>query len=326
MMARNPAALAAADREVLVGAAILAPSMHNTQPWRFRFTGRRIEVHRDPRYELPAEDPDRRMSLISIGAVVFNLRVAASHLGYEPAVTLHDSTDHTLVAEVELSAEASDGRPELADLYPELARRRTNRAAYDDREIPVPVQAQLGNAAAAEGASLEWVTEQARRNWLLRLTGEANMSDDLDPLRVRERNHWVGGVRDRDGVPSAAFGPRPRRRSAPVRDLAVRRGDEARPSSDFEANPVLGVLATRHDTPRDWMVAGQALQRVLLAATQAGLASSLLTQAIEHRELRWLVRDPLTGWSEPQVVMRFGYGPEVPPTPRRPINEFIDSD
>src|SRR5919106_437102 len=112
---RTPATLDEAAREILVGAAILAPSMHNTQPWRFRFSGTGIEVHRDPRYELPAEDPERRMSLTSIGAVVFNLRAAAAHLGYQTTVTLHDTTYHTLAAEVGLGALAAD--PELADLY-----------------------------------------------------------------------------------------------------------------------------------------------------------------------------------------------------------------
>jgi hypothetical protein len=99
-----------------------------------------------------------------------------------------------------------------------------------------------------------------------------------------------------------------------------------RPTGEFENQPVLAVLATSHDSPRDWLVAGQALQHVLLVATRAGLAASLLTQAIEHRELRWLVRDPLGGRSEPQVVMRLGYGPEASPTPRRPIGEFVDPE
>ncbi|HEU4543733.1 MAG TPA: hypothetical protein VFR23_21545 [Jiangellaceae bacterium] len=326
MTDRTPAALDKAAREMLIGAAILAPSMHNTQPWRFRFRGHTIEVHRDPRYELPAEDPDRRMALISIGAVVLNLRVAAAKLGYETNVTLHDRTDRTLVAEVWLGALAPGSQPELSDLYPLLPSRRTNRAPYADRDIPGPLRAAISKAANVEGATLEWVTEPARRDWLLRLTGEANMSDDLDPLRLAERHHWVGGERDQDGVPSASLGPRPRRRSAPVRDLAVDRRDRARPAGQFEPQPVLAVLATRRDSPRDWLVAGQAMQHVLLVATREGIAVSLLTQAIEHSELRWLVRDPLGGWSEPQVVMRLGYGPEVPPTPRRPIGEFIEPD
>ena len=326
MTDRTPATFDSAVREQLVGAAILAPSMHNTQPWRFRFRGHTIEVHRDPRYELPAEDPDRRMAMISIGAAVFNLRVAAANLDCDTNVTLHDRTDRTLAAEVWLGAPAPDDRPELADLYPLLGRRRTNRAPFADRDIPPPVRAAINKAADAEGVILEWVTEPARRDWLLRLTGEANMSDDLDPLRLSERHHWVGGERDHDGVPSAALGPRPRRRSAPVRDLAVDRRDRARPTGEFEAHPVLAMLATRRDSPRDWLVAGQAMQRVLLVATREGLAASLLTQAIEHAELRWLVRDPMGGWSEPQVVMRLGYGPEASPTPRRPIVEFIDPD
>ena len=85
------------------------------------------------------------------------------------------------------------------------------------------------------------------------------------------------------------------------------------------------MLWTRRDTPKDWVAAGQALEHVLLAATVHGVATSLLTQAVEHRDLRWLQRDPLGPWTEPQALIRFGYGPAVPPTPRRAPADFVDS-
>lgn len=326
MTAPRSDGLDATERDMLVRAAVLAPSMHNTQPWRFRFTGDRVEVHRDPHRELPVEDPQRRMSLISAGAALFNLRVAAEHAGYRAAVTLYNQTDRTLVAEIQLAAAKPGDDAPLGALHPYLATRRSNRSPYAETVIPAELRAALGTAAADEGAMLDWVHDPSRRDWLLSLGADANMFDNTDMARRTERGRWVGGDRDREGVPTSALGPRPKRRSAPVRDLAANRADRARPSADFEADPTLAVITTRYDMPKSWLVAGQALEHVWLEATRHGLAMSLLTQAVEHAELRWLVRDPRAGWSEPQVVIRFGYGPEAPETPRRPVSEFIDPD
>src|SRR5918994_5483870 len=122
--------LDAAERDVLLQAAILAPSMHNTQPWKFRFHGTTVEVHRDPRYELPAEDPERRMVLISIGAVLLNLRVAAASLGYDVAVGVDPDPGRTLVAELTVALMPGAGDHSLAGLFPALGRRRTNRQPF----------------------------------------------------------------------------------------------------------------------------------------------------------------------------------------------------
>jgi nitroreductase len=313
----------AAMRDVLVRAAILAPSMHNTQPWRFRFWGRTVEVHSDPRYALPVADPKGRMLLISTGAALFNLRVAAARHGYETTVTIPDRLDATLAATVRLDPLASEERSEIGILYAYLGRRRTNRERYEDRAIAEPVREELIAAADSEDATLELVVDPFRRDQLLSLAADGTLDESADPAREAERRRWVGGERDRDGIPSASLGPRPARPSAPVRDLAADRADRARQTGRFESAPVLAVLATRFDSPRDWLVAGQALQRVLLVATRRGLATSLLTQAFEHDSLRWQVRDTRSGLSRPQVVIRLGYGPDVPPTPRRPAAEFI---
>ena len=88
-----------AERDAMLRAAVAAPSMHNTQPWRFRFAGRTVEVHRDRERELPAEDPSRRMLYVSLGASIFNLRVAAAALGIGTEVRhLMDQRSPDLVA------------------------------------------------------------------------------------------------------------------------------------------------------------------------------------------------------------------------------------
>jgi nitroreductase len=316
----------AGDRDVLLRAAVAAPSMHNTQPWRFRFAGSVVEVHRDRSRELPAEDAEGRMLHLGLGAAVFNLRVAAAHLGYgADARYVLDPDRPDLVADVEL-VPGGAGTAELAALHSVVFERRTNRYPYTGEPVPGKVRELLSMTASLEGSELQWVDEPSRLHWLRLAIADANLDDDYDPARTAERRAWVGGERDAEGVPGSALGPRPRGARATVRDLAATPEESRRPSADFEAVPQLAVLSTRRDGPAEWLRAGQAMERVLLEATAHGLATSLLNQAIEHRRLRWLVRDPLGAWTRPQAVIRFGYGPPVPPTPRRPLADALLPD
>jgi hypothetical protein len=91
----------------------------------------------------------------------------------------------------------------------------------------------------------------------------------------------------------------------------------------FEEDPQLAVLSTPAGTRKDWMHAGQALQRVLLTATSRGIAVAPLTQPLETADA-WLVRDPREGAEQPQLILRVGYGLPVPQTPRRPVTEVLD--
>ncbi|MFG1911507.1 Acg family FMN-binding oxidoreductase [Kribbella sp. NPDC048928] len=312
------------DRQELIRLVVAAPSMHNTQPWRFRFRGWTVEVHRDRERELPAEDPERRMLFVTLGAAIFNLRVAAASLGYGSQVhQLRDRRQPDLVAEAALG-----GRPDeaLAVLAPAILHRRTNREPFTEQRVPAEVRQRLEDAARIETAELQWLDRPSRRWWLQMATNEANAADEGSNTRMAERRRWVGGDRDVDGVPSSVLGPLPAGGTTAVRDLAATPEDARRIVADFEREPQMAVLATRHDGPLEWLRAGQAMERILLEATAHGVATSLLNQVIEHAALRWQVNDPLGPWRRPQAVIRFGYGPNVPPTPRRPIAEVLLPD
>ena len=98
---------------------------------------------------------------------------------------------------------------------------------------------------------------------------------------------------------------------------------DGRGTAVFESAPHLALLGTARDTPEDWLLAGQAMERVLLLATLNGLATTLTSHALERSELRWSVRDPRSAVSHVQMVLRMGFGPPGRPTPRRPVSEVL---
>ena len=135
-MLHRQAELALEDERVLLTAATSAPSLHNSQPWSFEIDNGQVTIYADPSRQLTRSDPAGRSLLISCGAALFNLRVAAEHLGFHPRVRLlPDAADQTLVASVSLgSRHAHVGG--LAVYYKAVAARRTNRLPFHDRSIP----------------------------------------------------------------------------------------------------------------------------------------------------------------------------------------------
>jgi nitroreductase len=312
------------DKEgrALVAAATAAPSLHNSQPWAFAIGPRHVEVYADAGRQLRTADAAGRSLLISCGAALFNLRVAAERLGFHPRVRVLPREDEpTLVALVDVDHRHSR-QGTLGSYEPYIALRRTNRRPFRPRRVPAAVTGRLAEAARAEGAVLRLYDDPVEVTRLVDLLHAAELAERSDPELLSERRSWVGGARSDDGIPAESLGPRPRHPRTPFRDLGPS-GGAAREEAGFEATPTVGVLSTEHDRPMDWVRAGQALERVLLEATASGVAASFLNQPLEQLDLRWLVRHPVTGVGHSQMVLRLGYGDEVPPTPRRPLDEVL---
>ncbi|WP_055484484.1 nitroreductase family protein [Streptomyces sp. WMMB 322] len=318
--------------ESLVRDASMAPSMHNAQPWRFRYSrgGDSITLRADPERAMPHADPQLRALHLGCGAALFNLRVSAQHAGFRPVVTpLPDPDDWQTLAHVSLRESAGTIDPGLAGLYPAIAQRRTSRQPFDERPIPDELANRLVEQARAEGAQLAFLS-----GWHLSLVLDVIEEAELDSQHSGDpdEQRWVRtGVQLSDavpdGIPETAFGPRKKDGRAPVRDFTRGRspaGDTEPGTASFEHMPLLGLLCTEHDHPYDWLAAGQAMERTVLAATREGLATSFSTQALERSELRWLLRDPVWGAGPVQMVIRLGYGAPGRATPRRPVREVLD--
>lgn len=199
-----------------------------------------------------------------------------------------------------------------------IPHRHTNRQPFARAAVPAAVLNDLVAAAHREGALLQ-VPPPVARQTILGLTRAAEQR-----LRARdgyraELARWTTRRRVRgDGIPSGAYGPG----DWPLRDFGLLQPRLSRPSGRFEPDPTLLVLSTRGDVPADWVRAGQALQRVLLAATWHHLATTPITQPLEIPELRERLTDVRRGvWA--QMVLRVGYGAPVAATPRRLLADVL---
>jgi nitroreductase len=312
--------------EIIAGwlkSATLAPSMHNTQPWRFRVSraDQTIELYADPSRILEYGDPHGRAVHIACGAALFNLRLAVAVGGREPVVRLlPDPRQPQLLAELRL---AGPYQPDEADteLHAAITARHTNRQPFSNRPVPPGVLAELVQAARSEGVTLH-LPDHSETSRLLYLISDAERDLLADDGYRTELAQWVGENRDRDGIPGSALGPRDPAGRTPVRDFTP---DRHQPLGYawFEENPQLAVLSTAGGTRKDWMHAGQALQRVLLTATAHGIAAAPLTQPLETADA-WMVRDAREDVEQPQMILRLGYGLPVSATPRRPVSDVLD--
>ncbi len=316
----------AADLRLLAEAGGLAPSLHNSQPWHFRPTPDRsgLEVHADLARAVPVTDPDGRAMHISIGAAVFNLRVAAARLGREASLRLLPEGEGAQpCAVLDLSARARSSQPFGADLYPAIAGRHSSRHPFANRDVPEALVADLITAAREEGVTLTMLEEDGVRR-VLALTSEAEARIAADATREAETHSWLRLEPSCDGIPLAALGSHDRDARIPMRGFTGHPPRHATPAARFEALPQIAILSTHFDKQADWLRTGQAMERVWLLATVHGLRASVLHQAIEIPDTRWRLRDPAEGPAHVQLVLRLGYGPPGVASPRCPLTEVLD--
>ncbi len=340
-------ALTHGDMAFLVATAARAPSVHNTQPWKFRVRGNAVELLADPSRKLHRIDPVGRELMISCGGALFGLRLGLRKLGYLAAVDfLPDPAQPGLVARVGPDGRAPMSRAEV-ELLAALPHRHTHRGPFAPGEIPTRLLTEMRLDAAAEGGELVLVEDPALVKDLAGLVSAAAEEQRASPEIAAELARWVQPLdsQARDGVPASArlapMGDPPtgdeHTGGAPAGD--VRREDEARPrlpERDFgrPGTEIAGgvppsataVLVTAGDDAADWLRAGQALHRLLLRAATRWVFASLQSQPLELPRYRWQVAERLSLSGYPQMLLQFGRANTALATARRPKAELMTND
>jgi len=305
-----------------------APPKHNTQPWRFVVRDDALEVWTDPTRALPASDPHMRELVVSCGASLHHVEIAAAALGRKVSVDLLPQGGTSLIARLVETGSAEVTAHDVA-LLKAVPVRRTDRGPLDRTLLAPSLPFQLQSAAAVYGASFRLVASAGDRATLGDLIERGDRMLARQDRVEGELARWLREPADaaEDGVPR----DRTRGAAASYRAEFVQRdfsGDPqsapARAAHDRPGNdhPILGVLCTAEDGPLDWVAAGRALSAVLLEATVAGAHASYLNQPVELPALRADLRTALLLPGVAQCVLRVGLGADVAPTPRRPVEDM----
>ena len=310
----------------VVEQATLAPSVHNSQPWRFHLADDLVELHTDPDRAVHVLDPSGRQMVISCGAALFYARLAIEARGractVEPA-----GGDGTLLARLHVG-EPATMPPARAALVEAIPSRHTNRSPFDPTPVAAELQTELRRAAEVEGAWLhvvESVDDQLRLTLLL---AEADAAQNADPAYREELAEWRRRASaGAEGVPDVAVPGDVRTRGS---DFVLRNFNptEAPPAAGGEPppteRPLVVVLVTPSDVRGDWLTAGQALAHVLLRATASGVSASPLNQVVDVPAHRAMLRQELRLLGAPQMVLRMGYGAAAAGASRRPVTDVLE--
>jgi hypothetical protein len=310
----------------LIRYATLAANGHNTQPWRFRARDGVIEIVPDLARTTPVVDPDDHHVFVSLGCAVENLAIAGAARG--------------MPGDIEIAADGSvryviaQAAPQDDPLLAAIPLRQSTRALYDGRPPSPEDVAALRRATEVPGVRAVFLTERRQIDDVRDLVVAGNDAQMTDPAFMAELKRWVrfnpkSAMASGDGLFSGASGNPllPDVLGPMAFDLFVTAGSEnARYARQIDSAAGLVVLLAERADPAHWVAVGRACQRFALTATRLGFKHAFVNQPVEvarlRPELAALVGEPDL---RPDIVMRFGYGPQMPFSPRRPVAAVMEA-
>jgi len=313
----------------LLNYAVLAASGHNAQPWLFRLSDEGLELVFDRSRALSIVDPDNREMIISCGAALGNLEVAARYFGYKANIQLGSLLGNPdSLAKVTLSKGTLPTRNDIA-LFKVITLRQTNRSPFTSEKLSEDALSQCVEAAAGCAVEFSYRSDEKTKSDIAKLTMSADKSQFSSPWYRVELSSWMHSNRGdgKDGMSAYRFGLPDF--FTPIAGFLIRtfnlgnRVAQNNKSRIEAGSPVLGVFATEADQQNDWVNTGRALAQVLLILTSVGFSASYLNQSIEIDSLRRLVHKEFNALAYPQIMLRIGRANTAAFSVRRSVDDCL---
>lgn len=310
----------------LIRYATLAANSHNTQPWRFRISDSGIEVLPDMARQIAVVDPDNHHLFASLGCAVENLAIACGAREKPGELTFNPANDGAVMFAF------GSGLPADSAMFDAIPTRQSTRGDYDGRPVSVTDLDALAAAAAVPGVDLVLITDRTQIDRVRDLVVAGNSAQLVDPAFLRELKAWLRfnprqAMQSGDGLFSATTGNPvlPTWLGSIMFDLVFKaKAENEKYARQLASTPGVAVFVAQVDDREHWVVAGRACQRFALQATALGLKHAFINQPVEVASLRpdmaKLVGLP---GRRPDIIMRFGYGPSLPYSARRPVEAVL---
>jgi hypothetical protein len=312
----------------LVRAATLAANSHNTQPWRFTAAADRITIRPDLGRRCPAVDPDDHHLFVSLGCAAENVVQASGLLGFNANPRFEPADAGHLVIDLDRTASGSFG---LGEAIPQ---RQCTRAVYDGHPLSNDDLRLIQAAGSLDGVECLIVTEKPGMEAVLEYVLQGNAAQMRDPAFMAELISWMRfndamAIEHLDGLPARSSGnpvlpPWLARRMLPF--FFTEKGENDKYSKQCRSSAGLAVFVAPSNDKAGWVAAGRAFQRFALQASSLGVRQAFLNQPVEVAALRPQIAAYLgIGNRRPDLIVRFGRGPLLPPSLRRPVSAVIDA-
>lgn len=310
----------------LVRYATLAPSSHNTQCWKFRIENASISILPDLSRRCPAVDPDDHHLFVSLGCSAENLIQAALANGLMGNVTFDTAGGNAL----RISLEST--RAFTSTLFQAIPERQSTRAEYDGKPLTWQELELLEKAGTGSGVRLILLTEREAMEKVLEYVVQGNTTQMNDRAFVEELKKWIRfsgdeAVRTGDGLYSASSGNPslpPWLGNLLFDFFFTPKNENDKYAKHVRSSAGIAIFVADDASPAHWVEVGRCYERFALQSAALGIRNAFLNQPVEVPALRQQFATFLgVGNRRPDLVVRFGRGPKLPPSLRRPVQAVL---
>ncbi|MBE9069880.1 Tat pathway signal protein [Leptolyngbya cf. ectocarpi LEGE 11479] len=309
----------------LVRYATLAASSHNTQPWKFNIEPGLIWIFPDLTRRCPAVDPDDHHLYVSLGCAATNLIEAAAVAGLQSRVSFDQATSAVKV-------KFEEGPIVRSQLFEAIPNRQCSRTLYDGSKVTVQEQQQLKRAAKGNGVSVLLFTKHDQKETIANFVAKGNIAQMNDAGWIKELKSWIRfseshAIATGDGLYGLSMGSPdvPKVIGDLILRLALTPGSQnKKDKKHILSSSGIAVFFSDVSSKAQWVEVGQCYERFALQATVLGLQTAFCNPPVEVPDLRAQFANWLRiGEGRPDLVVRFGRGPEMPHSLRRPLKEVV---